>query len=206
MRTIQLLHIIFFTDVLSITQRVTSLEKACPPLLGAIIVFWGLFWDMLFYFWELFPILSFEILYRCFLYYSDSQWAKKNFTACIPLLGPLCSIFGTVLSIFINALRNLKCSLDILNKCLDNTAVVTKLKNVLSVPLLHFFGVFLVYFVVCFSKNSKPSDIFISIFIYFLKCKVIAAVGTEWALWWARYYMNMLMIMQVDLYLPSKLR
>ena len=139
MRTIQLLHIVFFTDVLSMTQRVTSLEKASPPLLGAIVVLWGLFWDMLFYFWELFPILSFEILYRCFLYYSDSQWAKKKFTACIHLLGPLCSILGTVLSIFINALRNLKYYLDILNKCLDNTAVVTKLKNVLSVPLLRTF-------------------------------------------------------------------
>ena len=139
MRTIQLLHIVFFTDVLSITQRVTSLEKASPPLLGAIVLLWGLFWDMLFYFWELFPILSFEILYRCFLCYSDSQWAKKKFTACIPLLGPLCSIFGTVLSIFISALRNLKYYLDILNKCLDNTAVVTKLKNVLSVPLLRTF-------------------------------------------------------------------
>ena len=37
-------------------------------------------------------IFSFEMLYRCFLYYSESQCAKKTFTARIPLVGPLCNI------------------------------------------------------------------------------------------------------------------
>ena len=42
---------------------------------------------------------SYEILYICFLNYSDSHCTKKNFTACIPLQGggALCSIFGRML-------------------------------------------------------------------------------------------------------------
>ena len=94
---------------------------------------------MLFNFWELFPVLLYEALCRYFLYYSDSQCAKKNFAARIPLLGALCSTFGPILGIFLNDLRNLKDSLDILHECIDITAVVTKLKNVSGFPLLWTF-------------------------------------------------------------------
>ena len=48
-----------------------------------------------------------------------------------------------ILWIFLNALRNLKHSLDILHECLYITVVVTKLRNVFGLSLLWtFFGVF----------------------------------------------------------------
>ena len=147
LRTIQLLHNIIFTDVLGITQRITSLKKPFTPTLplGAILrYFRGSIWGMLLYFWELFPIFSYEILYRCFSYYSDSKYTKKDFNTYIPLLGALWSILGPTLGTFLNALRKLKHSLDILHECLDITMVVTKLRNVLGLPLLWaFFGCFL---------------------------------------------------------------
>ena len=60
----------------------------------------------------------------------------------IPLLQAV--FVGPTLYAFFDVLKKLKKDdLDILRKCLDITAVVTKLKNVLSFPLLlTFFGVF----------------------------------------------------------------
>ena len=110
LRTLQLLHINFFTDILGITQRIISLNKyfhSISPSSGSHFeVFWGLFWGYV-------PLLSNEILYRCFLYYSDSQYAKKIFAARIPLLGAWCSILGPILGTFRTVLWNLKYFSDI---------------------------------------------------------------------------------------------
>ena len=122
LETIQLLHINFFTDVFGITQRVTPLKRPFYSISSSagshLEVFWGSYWVTLFHSWEAFHILFYEILYRCILYYSDSQCAKKNFTASIPLLLALCSIFGYN---NINVLKNLKYFLDILHGCSDIT-------------------------------------------------------------------------------------
>ena len=66
----------------------------------------------------------------------DSQYAQKNFSAGIPLLGALFSIFGPILDIFLSVLRNLKHPLDIFHKCLYITVVVTELKKVFDLFLL----------------------------------------------------------------------
>ena len=59
--------------------------------------------------------------------------------AHIPLQGTLFSIFGTILAIFLNVLRNVKNSFDILHKCFHITVMVTKLKNVLGISMLWIF-------------------------------------------------------------------
>ena len=109
-------------------------------------IFWVIFCSFLvvvtflrsFISWEPFNCFThyFDILYRYFLYYSDIQCTKKNFTARILLLGELCSIFGPVFGIFLNLLRNLKHSLDILHECFGVTLMVSKQENVLCLLLL----------------------------------------------------------------------
>ena len=93
LRTNQLLHIIFckcswYCLEGYLTKK--NLFIASLPLLGAILRYFG---DVLFYFWELFPILSYEFLCRCFLYYSYSQFIEENFTTLIPLLGSIRQYF-----------------------------------------------------------------------------------------------------------------
>ena len=52
---------------------------------------------------------------------------------------PLGNIFGSILGVLPNILRNVKQSLDNLYEWLDITAVVTKLRNVLDLALLWIF-------------------------------------------------------------------
>ena len=58
----------------------------------------------------------------------------------------LCNIFGPILGIFLNVLRNVKHSLDFFHECLNITVAVTKLRKVLGLPLswtfLFAFGSF----------------------------------------------------------------
>ena len=89
---------------------------------------------MFFYFWELFLILSCEILCERFLYYFNNQSAKQNVAALISVLRAWWSFLGPIFSIFFNVLRNEKHSLDTFHECLDITVVVTKLRNVLGFP------------------------------------------------------------------------
>ena len=71
-----------------------TFSQHSTSLLGAMLRYFGAhFWGMLFYSWELFRILSYKTMRRHFLYYSDSQCAKKNVTARITLLVALCNIF-----------------------------------------------------------------------------------------------------------------
>ena len=142
----------FFTDGLGISQRVNSPRRpfiAFPLLLGGILKYFG---DN---FWAWFPILRavpspilfHEVLYRCIFYYFASQCVKKNVTAHIPLMWAFCCIWV----IFLNVLRNLKHSLDILHGCLDITMVVSKLKNIFSLTQCWtFFGVFSPFFIMFF--------------------------------------------------------
>ena len=75
-------------DVLGITQRVTSLKKSFYNKLSTT----GSHFEVCSCIFEsCFP--SYQILWRCILYYSDSQCAKKNLTAYIPLLGALRGLF-----------------------------------------------------------------------------------------------------------------
>ena len=75
----------------------------------------------------------------CFVL-SDSQCAKKHFTASIPLLGAFYGSIGIILGILLNVLRNLKHYFDILYECLDTTVVVIKLKKCVgSLPVLWRF-------------------------------------------------------------------
>ena len=96
-------------------------------------VFEGSFGDMFLYFLR----AALSYLMKLFFFYYHSQCARKNFTAYIPQLkeGVFCSIIGTIFSIFLHAMRNLKHSLNILHESLD-IAVVTTLKNELGLPLL----------------------------------------------------------------------
>ena len=68
LRTIQLLHINFYTDILGITQSVTSIKKPFCSIDPSAESHFEVFWGMLFYSWELLLILSYKIMYRCFLY------------------------------------------------------------------------------------------------------------------------------------------
>ena len=69
--------------------------------------------------------------------------------------------FSPVLGIFFHVLRNLKDYLDIFRKCLNITAVVTKLKIRQASLCFKFFWMFLVHFLVFSSKNREPSNIFL---------------------------------------------
>ena len=64
------------------------------------------------------------------------QCAKKKIDSTCPSAR---GIMQTILGIFHNISRNLKYSLDILQECLEITAMVTKVKNVLGLPLLWTF-------------------------------------------------------------------
>ena len=141
-----MLHIIFFVDVFGITQRIYSLMKpfySKSSFAGSNFeVFWCSFWGMLLYFWELSPILSYEILYRYFLYYCHSQSTKKKQKKIHSTYSSARFImenFGSFLGILLNVLRNLKHYIDIWHECLDITVVLTKLRNVLGFPLLWTF-------------------------------------------------------------------
>ena len=116
---------------LRVNQRVTLLKKPFFSISPSAESYFEVFWGS-----PLFESFcpSYEILDRCFLVYPDSQCTKKNFTTLILLLGGLCNIFGPILGILLNILRNVKHFLDILHECLDITVVVTKLRN--GLPLL----------------------------------------------------------------------
>ena len=118
LRTIQLLHLNFL-DIRGTAHRVLSLKKyfhIISPLLGVIFR----------YFWAHFEVCSYYLraassnfmkfcVFTFFFYYFDSHCAKKNFTACIPLLGGILQCFGPISSIFFHVLRNLKHFLYILS-------------------------------------------------------------------------------------------
>ena len=70
-----------------------------------------------------------------------------------------------ILSILHNVLRNVKICLGIFLECLDITLAVTKVKNILGLPLLWKFFSFLVYFVLFPSNSREPSQIYIKIFV-----------------------------------------
>ena len=129
--------------------------------------FWGIFGFILVIFssvFETYSILFYYILCRCFLYYPDSRHTKKNYTAYIPLLRSLCSIFILILCILLNVLRNIKENLDISHECL----VVTKLTNALFLPFPCVVWVVLVYFVVCSLNRRELPNILIWIFVFSL--------------------------------------
>ena len=128
----------FLTDFLGITHSVTSLKiffySSSSSTGSQFEVFWGSLCGMFFYFWELFLILSCDILCERFLFYFNNQSAKQNVAALISVLRAWWRFFGPILSIFFHVLRNEKHSLDIFHECLDIKVVVTKLRNVLGIP------------------------------------------------------------------------
>ena len=172
-RTIQSLHINFFTDVLNITLRVNSLKNFFATLtflLGVRYILGRILWYFLLFLGS-FYTLSYNILYRYFLHFSDSQCAEKSFTACISMMVEFCSSFWSNIGILSHVLRNLKHSLDIWHKTLDIIAVVTKLKNVLSLFLLCIFLDVSVQFLVCPSNIREQSKIFMwALCFIFLYC------------------------------------
>ena len=140
LRTILLLHIIFFTDVLGITQRIAPPRKTFFIIYSSvgshIEVFWCLFWGYAPLFLRTVPP-SYLIKF-CTDIFCDSHCAKT-----VSELEFLHSTFGPILDIFLNVLENLKYFLDILLECLDITVVVTKIKNMLGLFLLWIcLGVF----------------------------------------------------------------
>ena len=86
LRNIQLLHTNFFTGVFGITQRFTSPNKpfysnsrfARSPF---EVLFGDHFWIFSLNSWELFSIVSFEVLCKCLLHYSNINRGKRNFIA-----------------------------------------------------------------------------------------------------------------------------
>ena len=71
---------IFLQMFLIIIRKLIHLKNILqhPHLCG--VPFWGIlgsFWGMLLYSWELFTILSYKMLYRCFFCYFSSQQAKN---------------------------------------------------------------------------------------------------------------------------------
>lgn len=126
--TIQLLLNNIFTDFLGITTRFTSPFHS----ISSAGIHFGLTLCMLFYSWEIFYLMKFCSYVFCITFHST-----------YPSASGIMQYLEPILIIFLNVMRNLKLSLDILNKCLCITVVVTKLKNVLGLPLLwKFFGVF----------------------------------------------------------------
>ena len=77
----------------------------------------------------------------------------------------LSNLSEPILSILHNVLRNVKICLGIFLECLDITLAVTKVKNILGLPLLWKFFSFLVYFVLFPSNSREPSQIYIKIFV-----------------------------------------
>ena len=122
---------IFLQIILGITPEITSIKKPFHSislsLLGAILRYFKAHLGV-YSFISRELLQSYEVLYRCFLYYPDLQCAKKNFTARIPVLRALCSFLGSILGIFLNILRNLQDYLDILHICFYINFVVSKLK------------------------------------------------------------------------------
>ena len=135
LRTIQLLLNNFFTDFLGITTTFTSPFHSISSSAGS---HFGLILCMLFYSWKISYLMKFCsyifcISVRFIVLRTTLQHVSLSFMQYLE----------SILIIFLNVMRNLKHSLDILNKCLFITVVVTKLKNVLDLSLLwKFFGVF----------------------------------------------------------------
>ena len=100
------------------------------------------------------------ILYICFLYCSDSQCIKKFLKHASLSLGHYAISLGTVFGILLSVLTNLKHYFDILHECLDITAVVVKLKNVLGLSLFRTFLGVLAQFVLFCLNRSELSNIF----------------------------------------------
>ena len=67
---------------------------------------------------------------------------------------------GTVFGILLSVLTNLKHYFDILHECLDITAVVIELKNVLGLSLFRTFLGVLAHFVLFCLNRSELSNIF----------------------------------------------
>ena len=106
-----------------VNQKVTLLKKPFYSISPSAESHFKLFWGS-----SLFEnfCASYEILDRYFLYYPDSQCTNKNLTTLILQLGGLCNIFGLILGILLNILRNAKHFLDTLHECLDITVAVTR--------------------------------------------------------------------------------
>ena len=148
-------------------------------------VFWGSFWGMLLYLWELFPILSYEILYICFCITLTVNVLRKISIHLSLCWGTLCNIFGPILGILLNVLRDLKRSLDILHECLDITVVVTKLSDVLASLCFEHFWVLLVYFVLFSSNSREQSQNFIWIFV-----NLSFWTPIQWKVRWYHQYLS----------------
>ena len=108
------------------------------------------------------------ILYICFLYCSDSQCTKKFSKHASLSWGHYAISLGAVFGILLSVLTNLKHYFDILHECLDITAVVVKLKNVLGLSLFRtFLGVLAQFVLFCLSRSELSNIFFHLIFSLF---------------------------------------
>ena len=106
LRIIQLLHIKFFTNILSITLRITSLKKNIRRISNFVGshfgIFWGSFWDMFLYSSELLRIFwAYFLMKLCTYVFCITLTVNVLRTSHIPLLRGLHSTFGLILGIFL---------------------------------------------------------------------------------------------------------
>ena len=95
-------------------------------LTGAVLRYFGAHFGVCtFIFESCSPSYFMEFCTDVFLCYYDNQCAEKNFNTYPSLWG----IMQPMLGIFLNVLRNLKHSLDLLHECHDITVMVTKLRT-----------------------------------------------------------------------------
>ena len=145
-RTIQLLHINFFTDAAGISLRGASLESpfhSISPSSGSHFeVFWGSFWAMFLYFSRAIP--SFCTVDFCItLAVNGLRKILQHLSLC---WGVFCrGFFWPVVGIFHHALR--------------------KIRHYVVVSLLWTFVGNSVHLLICFWNVSEPSIIFWWIFV-----------------------------------------
>ena len=130
------MFLVLLRDLLHYIKPFYSISSSPERHFG---IFWSSFWVMPLYYWELFPTVSYEILYRCFSYNSDSQYtylyiyffvrnqfttfgwqtatfrAQSSFTIfslCLHAIGfmLLFSIMYSIYNLFLIVLRNVKLS------------------------------------------------------------------------------------------------
>ena len=81
-------------------------------------------------------MISYEILYKCFLYYSDSH------SHMYPSDGDIMQYFWDNFLYIAQGLEKLKHFFDILHECLNITVVVTKLRKCLAFLCFEHSGCF----------------------------------------------------------------
>ena len=94
LRTIQLLHIIFYRCCRHYSEYYLF-TASFPPLRTILWYFGSHFGVCSSIFGICSPSCLMEFL-QMFLYYSDSHCTKRNFIEYIPLMGALCKIFGPI--------------------------------------------------------------------------------------------------------------